>query len=150
MKTHLKYLRYFMRHKWYVFLECLKYRLIWRGVVHDWTKLLPQEWIPYANRYYGTHNQTAFDRAANHHHKHNDHHWQYWVYLKDSGQQVVLPLTASARKELVADWRGANRAIGLKEDDLVMWYKDNYETFLFHPDTRAWIDKELGIGNAGS
>jgi hypothetical protein len=145
MKTHLKYLRYFIRHKWYVFLECLKYRLIWRGIIHDWTKALPIEWGAYANRYYGQHDQAKFDRAQNHHHKHNDHHWQYWVYLNDSGEQIALAMTDAARKELLADWRGANRAIGLQESELIEWYLENYEIFHFHPETRAWLDRELAV-----
>lgn len=146
MIAHLKYLWYFLKHKWYVFQECRKYRLFWRGVIHDWTKLIPQEWVAYVDHYYGTDDPTIFDRAANHHQKHNDHHWQYWVYLKDSGQQIVLAMTDAARKELVADWWGANRAIGLPDEDLITWYEANYNTFIFHSETRAWLDNELGVG----
>ncbi len=49
---YLKYLNYIARHKWYVMNECFKEGLIWRGIVHDMSKLLPSEFIPYANFFY--------------------------------------------------------------------------------------------------
>jgi hypothetical protein len=53
MKKYLKYLKYIIRHKWYVMIECFKMGLYWRGIVHDLSKLLPSEFVAYAKFFYG-------------------------------------------------------------------------------------------------
>lgn len=53
MKKHLRYLKYLIRHRWYVFLECCKLGIPWRGIVHNLSKFLPSEWFPYVERFYG-------------------------------------------------------------------------------------------------
>lgn len=220
MKAHWQYLKYVIRHKWYVFLACLEYGLIWRGIKHDWTKFLPSEWFPYVAYFYGkkvahpTHKELhkvngeftpvmvhpeqvniAFDRAWNHHQKANSHHWQYWllspdnprpnfthqsmdcithgwVARGDNGKKVALiwddyikewpmpdgelilelerdlyntpiplemPLVDA--KEMVADWRGAGMALG--KPKTWEWYEANKRHIFLHPNTRAWVEKEL-------
>ncbi len=103
---HLKYLSYVLRHKWYVFVECCKLGIPWRGIVHDLSKFLPDEWFPYANYFYANpfkpkRNETGyykpydtgdedFDLAWLKHQKRNPHHWQYWVLPKDNEGEFVL------------------------------------------------------------
>ena len=53
MNKHLKYMWYVIRHKYYVLIECFKVGLYWRGIMHDWSKFLPSELIPYANFFNG-------------------------------------------------------------------------------------------------
>ncbi len=159
MLTHWKYLKYVLRHKWFVFLYCLQYRLIWRGIKHDWTKFLPSEWFPYTDFFYGEHMdrqkaaalnydfpvpddiELAFEIAWNHHQKRNDHHWQYWIRLGDDGTTLVLPMPHAARKEMLADWRGAGRALG--KPNTWEWYEANKDKMQLHPQTRAWVEAEL-------
>jgi hypothetical protein len=159
MKAHLRYLSYVLRHKWYVFLACLHYRLVWRGIVHDWTKFQAVEWFPYVKFFYG-HGMTrgeaaalnynfpvdddtelAFEKAWNHHQKRNDHHWQYWIRLGDDGTTLLLDMPDLCRKEMIADWRGAGRALG--KPDTLAWYEANKHKMQLHPDTRAWVEAEL-------
>lgn len=49
MRKYLKYFNYVFRHKWFVFVECFKFGLLWQGLIHDWSKFLPDEFIAYAN-----------------------------------------------------------------------------------------------------
>ncbi len=49
---YLKYLNYVIRHKWYVGMACFRNGLYWRAIVHDLSKLLPSELIPYARFFY--------------------------------------------------------------------------------------------------
>lgn len=100
---HLKYLRYVLRHKWFVFIACYHCDVsLWRALIHDWSKFLPCEWFAYVNTFYGEHPKWGevssgqkfagypyeltsdywkpkFDKAWNHHQKFNKHHWQYWL-----------------------------------------------------------------------
>jgi len=167
---HWKYLQYVLRHKWYVFLACLRYGLIWQGITHDWSKFLPSEWLPYAKYFYEhfdyqTYDQAPkylaglgidpfpytkqywkerFDEAWNHHQKRQPHHWQYWVLMNDSGSIEALDMPLNYCREMIADWRGAGRAITGK-DDTKNWYLKNREKMKLHPNTRAWVERELGI-----
>jgi hypothetical protein len=110
MKKHFKYLSYVIRHKWFVFLECCKYGIPLRGILHDMSKFKPCEWFPYVESFYGgphkplaeysTYEKTNwwgvverecketidanFSRAWLHHQHCNPHHWQYWILRNDS------------------------------------------------------------------
>jgi hypothetical protein len=146
---HLKYFKYVVKHKWYVFLagRALKVPL-YRLVFHDWTKFLSREWFPYAEYFYGNNSSEElkhrFDLAWNHHQHKNDHHWQYWILVLDDGGQQILPMSEVARKEMVADWRGAGKAVG--KPNTAEWYLKNRENILLHKDTRKWVEEQLGIG----
>jgi hypothetical protein len=91
---YLKYLWYVIKHKWFVFIECAKCGIIWRGIVHDLSKFRPSEFFAYANHFYGSKEpvrdktgyykptdtgDSAFDYAWFLHQKRNPHHWQYWI-----------------------------------------------------------------------
>lgn len=157
MKKHWQYLKYVLRHKWFVFLACLSYGLVWRGIKHDWHKFLPDEWLPYARFFYGKSaiqrrdktgyykptdtGDAAFDFAWLLHQKRADHHWQWWVLPEDDGGVKVLPMSATARKEMIADWRGAGRAQG--KPNTWEWYEANKGKMQLHPDTRAWVEAEI-------
>lgn len=153
MKAHWQYLKYVLRHKWFVFLYCLEYGLAWRGIKHDWSKFLPSEWYPYVDFFYrGTPSTKTggsiakratpqFEIAWNHHQKRNDHHWQYWIRLGDDGTTLVLPMPHKVRLEMLADWRGAGRALG--KPNTWEWYEANKEKMQLHPETREWVEGEL-------
>lgn len=154
---HFKHLSYIIRHKWYVMLECFKCGLYWRGITHDLSKLRPEEFLPYSNYFHGDIKRgrdstgyykptdtgdASFDYAWFLHQKRNDHHWQWWVY-PDEGEKVkVLKMSHKAMVEMLCDWRGAGIAQGTP--DTLAWYTKNKHKMLLHPETRTWIEKEIG------
>lgn len=155
MKAHWKYFKYVARHKWFVFLACLEYGLIWRGIKHDWTKFLPSEWFPYVEYFYGRKpnngatgyahqlkpDDTDFNYAWNHHQKRNSHHWQYYVLNFDEGGLLALDMPILDRKEMIADWRGAGMAQGRPKT--WEWYEVNKDRMQLHSDTRQWVENEM-------
>lgn len=150
MRRHGKYLQYVLRHKWYVLVEGLKLRVpIWHLIAHDWSKFLLEEWMPYARAFYKSNGlghyqpDMAFLIAWNAHEKRHKHHWQYWVLIQDSGEQVPLPMPDRHRREMLADWRGAGKAQG--KPDTAGWYQVKKDKMLIHPETRAWIEQQLGL-----
>ncbi|MCI0728857.1 MAG: DUF5662 family protein [Chloroflexi bacterium] len=161
MRDHIAYLRYVLRHKWFVFWECQKLRVpLLQAILHDWHKFLPDEWFPYAHYFYrpdGTPRQHRdgtgyykptdtgdhdFDYAWLLHQKRGKHHWQWWVLPEDNGGLKVLPIPDRYRREMLADWRGAGRAQGTP--DTLAWYVKNKEKMQLHPTTRAWVEEQLG------
>lgn len=157
MKT-LRYLRYVLVHKWHVLRAGLGLGVpLWRLILHDWTKFLPCEFIPYRDWFYSNWRQdnyqgesaapealkTAFDYAWNHHCHKNDHHWQFFILKYDDPGMKILEMTDVARREMLADWIGAGRALG--KPDTRGWYLYNRETIFLAPLTRAWIEGQLQI-----
>ena len=125
-----QYARYVLRHKWYVFIECCRRGIPWRGLMHDISKFLPGEFMPYARYFYGPRDlteqegqgaQSAFDLAWLKHQKRNPHHWQYWALQEDNGGVKYLEMPDHYRKEMIADWIGAGQALG--KPDLLEWYR---------------------------
>lgn len=163
---HLRYLRYVIIHKWFVLLACWRRGLIWQGIVHDWSKFLPSEWLPYAQFFYGykptaaerdrarrvlgydpdpsdAEVREAFDRAWLKHQHRNPHHWQHWVLRNDNGTTVALEMPRRYLLEMLADWDGAGRAITGKSGGTSLWYAKNRDKMVMHPATRALVDRML-------
>lgn len=51
------------------------------------------------------------------------------------------PMPDIYRREMLADWIGAGRALGKPET--WVWYEANKEKMQLHPETRAWIEDKL-------
>ena len=85
-----------------------------------------------------------FDRAWLLHQHRNPHHWQFYVLLEDSGAEKVLPIPDRYRREMVADWKGAGRAIHGK-DETKEWYLKTKAGRKLHPETQAWVEAQLGL-----
>lgn len=141
----LKYLKYVLIHKYFVFVAgLLKTQApLWLLVIHDFSKFRPSEFIPYAKFFYGGEKsqdtQDRFDMAWLLHQRRNPHHWQYWYLMQDSGKNSPLPMPEKYVREMVADWAGAGRAITGKWE-VAAWYEKNRDKVLLHPETRSLVE----------
>jgi hypothetical protein len=150
MKKHWLYLKYVLKHKYYVGRACFRRGLYWRGIIHDWSKFTPTEWFPYVEYFYGkTGNKTIltqeeFDLAWNSHQKVNKHHWQYWYLVPDNGKPRALMMEEKYRLEMLADWEGVGFALFGKNDSK-NWYLKNRDKIILHPMTRIFVEQDLGI-----
>lgn len=164
---HWKYLKAVLRHKKFVLLAGWGTVPLRRLIIHDWSKFTPAEWFPYARKFYGGHYPTEawcntigvpfvgarpltrervdaeFDRAWLHHQHANDHHWQHYVLRLDDGGTTALEMPEDCAREMLADWRGAGRAILGEKADTAAWYAKNAANMLLHPMTKAWIEAHL-------
>ena len=141
--SHLKYLRYLLRHKWFVVVAGLRCGVsIWRLLIHDWSKFLPCEWFPYTAYFYGEKVRLQCDRAWLHHQHLNAHHWQHWMLREDSGRVKLLEMPEQVWREMVADWLGAGRAITGKWE-AAEWYAKNREIIQLAPETREGVEALL-------
>lgn len=148
MRRYIKYLQYVLKHKWFVLVEGIKIGVpIWQLVLHDWTKLTPLELFSYAKTFRKPNGEAqyepteAFNRAWNSHEKRNKHHWQYWVLLEDDGDIVPIEIPMRHLKEMLADWRGAGRALGFP--NTWEWYLKNRNNIRLHPASREWVEDKL-------
>ena len=116
------YLISLLRHKWFVMIECFKMKLYWKGIMHDISKFLPSEFIPYAKYFYGKYDYNQinncedsklveeiksvlynFDIAWLLHQKRNNHHWQYWILEYDDPGQRIMNMPVKVMKEMICD-----------------------------------------------
>ena len=156
VSKHWKYLKYVLKHKWFVFIECCKSGMPLLGILHDMSKLRPSEWFPYAEFFYGKYGigfnggyawehtinlQTCdkFNEAWLLHQKRNPHHWQYWVLINDDDPTICLFVPEKYYREMLADWRGASKAIyGI--DNTKEWYEKHKTKIQLHDFTRERIE----------
>lgn len=122
--SHLKYLLYVLRHKYYVFIECCRIGIMWRGITHDLSKFSRAEWTPYVRRFYGDGNNACFNDAWKHHYQRNDHHWNYW----NCGNSIRF-MSNDAMKEMVADWCAMSRVMG---GSAAEYYEKNKKNIKIH------------------
>jgi hypothetical protein len=144
----------------------ITWRTIWRGIMHDMSKFRLDEFIPYARYFYGnyptseqiksagfpeSYRLTAltkerikidFDLAWLKHIHRNPHHWQYWLLREDNGNTKILPMHYGYLKEMLADWRGAGRAI-TGNDDVKSWYDTNKNKIVLDDMSRKWIEEQI-------
>jgi hypothetical protein len=65
------------------------------------------------------------------------------VLPEDEGGTKVLEMPDCYRREMLADWRGAGLAQGTP--DTLRWYTVNRHKMMLGPETRAWIEGQLGF-----
>lgn len=163
LTPHLRYLRYVLRHKWYVLRAghaISRHRWnswrrwlawYWRLLAHDLSKFSPIEWTPYVQMFYGdpaaTHPQ--FDRAWLHHLHANAHHWQHWILREDDGRTRVLLPDAMIVDEMVADWLAAGPKVHHAHTmahavaETIVWYAKGYGSILVRKEVRDRIERTL-------
>lgn len=119
---------------------------------HDLSKLLPLEFIPYANydfKYLENNSKEDLKKlniAWQHHYKYNKHHWHYWAYdLKTyqyygEGTERKMPLKYI--KQMICDWKAMARKFG---DTPQGYYLKNYREIKLHKDSRLTLERELGL-----
>ncbi len=158
--THIGFLLYLIRHKWYVFRACRLFGVPLRqALLHDWSKFTPAEWLPYTRHFrylpfhwlvmgnvgtvYRRGDDPAFDQAGERHWRQNPHHWQHWCRRGEDGTLQPLPIPDSYAREMVADWIGASKAQGNR--DIVGWYAANRAQIILHPQTRRLVEHLLDV-----
>ena len=113
IKNYWYHFKKIMTHKYYVFVECMEYGLIWQGLVHDLSKFRPSEFR--LGQFYAS-NQSPINLEKQkcgysiswiEHTNRNKHHWEYWV---DRTNGKIAPIPEKYVKEMVCDTIAASRA----------------------------------------
>lgn len=158
IKRYIKYFWYVIKHKWYVFIECCKYNIIWQGIIHDLSKFSVKEFYAYAQYFFPDpemkicvftsnimaeeeHKQKMkvkndFDYAWLHHQHKNKHHWNYWVI--DQYNCKALQIPEKYVKEMVCDWKAMSKV--LKDNTALEYYNQSKEFLIIHDETKKYIE----------
>lgn len=137
MKTKMmvnacKHLKVVLTHKYYVAKYCFKAGLYWQGIVHDLSKLSPEEFMESVRYFHGTISPITISKEKNgwskawmHHKGRNKHHYEYWQDEFDAGTKH-LDMPFRYVLELLCDYLGAGHAYNGKDFTLqgeLMWWK---------------------------
>jgi hypothetical protein len=152
----IRYLWYVVRHKFWVGLACLRLGFWWEAVFHDWTKLLPDEFFPYASHFgAGIHKgrdrtgyykptdtgDLPFEMAWLRHARRNPHHWQYWALPTEDGEKLY-DVPEYWLRVMVCDWWGAGRAQRTKSNPKE-WYAKNKDKIRLSPNSKVRLEALL-------
>lgn len=148
MNRHWQYLKYVLRHKWYVFKAGREIGVpIITLLMHDWDKFLPSAWTAYSNTFYDSNGNSRYEPDKRFavewckHQNRNKHHWQYWLLTWDRGEEECMPMPDYAIKEMIADWIGAGSAV--KAKPVWEWYDANNTKLKLHGNTRSQVEQWL-------
>lgn len=147
IRVYLIYLRKLLLHKWYVYKAGRRLTVNpWQLLIHDLSKFLPSEFIPYA-RFWdggmrGKFDWESYQRAWCRHTLRNPHHWQHWLLVKEGGEIVPIDMPYKYVLEMVADWSGAQRVYqgGWNPRN---WYMERRDKIILHPNTRRRVEALL-------
>jgi hypothetical protein len=148
--VYWRYFLYVINHKLNVLIECWEEGLYIQGLLHDISKFTPNEFIPYAQKFYSNKKdeitETKWKYAwLNHQHK-NKHHWNYWIVNQE--KREALPMPRKYLIEMWCDWRSFSRKWGrrVKEADLTEKMIKS-EGVILHPKTRQELEELISMRN---
>lgn len=147
-----KYLIYILKHKYFVFLGGLKYKVpIWRLITHDWDKLfIPHIFLAFAVHNFGKEEEKFKNwykyLTAVRDHLRSKHHFENWLVLNPykfaDGTIIELPIPEEYLREMIADWYGAGMSKGNKIDP-VKWYEMHSTQIRLNLESRRLLEKIL-------
>ena len=137
------------KHKYYVYKNCCRAGMRWRGIKHDLSKFSPVEFWESVRYYSGDKSPIDNCKAANgyskawmHHKGRNTHHYEYWQDNFDNGG-VAVQMSYEDAVELVCDYLAAGQAYSGKnftlEGEWTWWLNKSSKPIAMHPQTKAFV-----------
>ncbi len=156
-KMHfIKHFNTVTKHRFNVFVHCVKAGIIFQGLTHDLSKYSPTEFIEGARFYLGYKSPTerereiyGYSKAWMHHKGRNKHHFEYWTdysTVTRSLEPVKMPLKYV--KEMFCDRVAAGKVyLGDKytNDNPISYFLGGKAKTYMHPETAALLEKWLLI-----
>lgn len=120
----------------------------WRLLIHDWSKFLPSEFIPYARNDRGhprgrePKDGDDFQLAWLFHQNGNKHHWAFWISRSGRKANEPFPMPVSYAREMVADWLAASKS-KIGSWNIAVWLNENGPKMLLHKETLGIINDTM-------
>lgn len=141
IKAYWQYFKYIVGHKKNVFVECWGAKQYLHAFTHDFSKLRPSEFFPYAKYFYVNKekHQKQFNKAWRRHYVRNKHHWNYWWDKQE-------PMPAKYIRQMICDWKAMSRKFG---GTAQTFYLNNYKKIKLMGDSRLCLEANLGVAYQG-
>lgn len=114
-------------------------------LLHDDTKTIPSQYIPYDNYVCGERNKdtlAAYQYAKLEHRHMNGHHWEHWIYIDSEGTRVALDMPYEFIIEMICDWW----SFSWQKDNLFAifdWYEEHKKKIKLSKETRKTVEDIL-------
>ena len=145
-----------LHHKKLVRHYCFKAGLYRQGIMHDWSKYSPTEFIPGVLYYqggkrspnFGEKTVRGYSSAWLHHKGRNKHHFEYWIDYTlepDLGLQG-MPMPTKYILEMFCDRVAASKNYNRDTYDdsfPLAYYEKGKSHYVMHPDTRKLLEQLL-------
>lgn len=153
VKWYIRYFKYVLKHKYYVWLACFDMWLYRQWLIHDYTKFFPCEYKWYM-RYYSLWDKSIQDKfyyARLHHQRNNPHHRQYRLLQEDNWWLKALDMPEKYIKEMLCDWWWVGKCFNNswfnryqyeqdKRCEVKRRYKDNKDKIILSENTRLYVE----------
>ena len=150
------HLRTILHHKNLVRHYCFRAGLYKQGIMHDWSKYSPVEFINSVRNFQGGKKSPNFGEKATkgyssswlHHKGRNRHHFEYWIDFTlnpDEGLQG-MPMPTRYVLEMFCDRIAASKNYNRKNyDDTfpLAYYEKNKSHYILHKDTKELLERLL-------
>lgn len=127
-----------LSHKIGVAKICFKFGLYWQGIVHDFSKFNPIEFIPSIKYYSGVRSpieaekeEKGYSMAWLHHKAHNKHHYWFWVDWDSKQCQYPVRMPLKYVYEMIADTVAAGKVYS-KNAGKEWRQSDPYKYYMAH------------------
>ena len=155
IKKAFKHFKLISTHKYYVFKNCWKAKLYWRGIKHDMSKYSPTEFFESVKYFTGDKSPIDNCKAVNgwskawmHHKGRNTHHYEYWQDNFDKGG-VPLQMPYEDALEMVCDYIAAGQAYMKDkftyEGEYEWWLNKKAHGIAMHEKTLQFVDLMLRV-----
>ena len=152
------HLKTILHHKNLVRHYCFKAGLYKQGIMHDWSKYSPTEFIQGVKYYqggkrspnYGEKMAKGYSSAWLHHKGRNRHHFEYWIDVSLNKEEGLVgnKMPVNYVAEMLCDriaacevYRGKNYTSAAPME----YYEFTKKYITIHPETRALLEKLLTI-----
>ena len=159
MKSYWNYFKGLIKHKYWVFIYCLKLNVPLRiAILHDMSKFSIKEFFPYVNNFYNsdgtkksvrdstgaydTNKQSQEFKLAWINHQRNKHHWQAWCNIGDRGIITSVDIPEKYIREMISDWCGAGMSYAGVSTPSV-WYSKNKNSIVMTKKSKTLLEKIL-------
>ena len=150
------HLRTILHHKNLVRHYCFRAGLYKQGIMHDWSKYSPVEFINSVRNFQGGKKSPNFGEKATkgyssswlHHNGRNRHHFEYWIDFTlnpDEGLQG-MPMPTRYVLEMFCDRIAASKNYNRKNYDdsfPLAYYEKNKSHYILHKDTKELLERLL-------
>ena len=150
------HLRTILHHKNLVRHYCFRAGLYKQGIMHDWSKYSPVEFINSVRNFQGGKKSPNFGEKATkgyssswlHHKGRNRHHFEYWIDFTlnpDEGLQG-MPMPTRYVLEMFCDRIAASKNYNRKNYDdsfPLAYYEKNKSHYILHNDTKELLERLL-------
>ncbi len=144
------------KHKYMVFIHCVKAGIPWRGFMHDWSKLSPVEFVEGVRFFAGDKSPTELERrtlgcslAWMHHKGRNRHHFEYWTdYNPDTRKIEPVKMPIKYVKEMFCDRVAAGKVyLGKKytNDNPIGYFLGGSAKLNMHSETAVLLEEWLRL-----